>query len=202
MTQNPEKPFSPACERNRIPILNVLRPLFTGVESVLEIGSGTGQHAVFFAAQMPHLTWQTSDLPENHSAIRMWVEEAALANVRPPLVLDVDADAWPVDRVDAVFTANTVHIVSWSGVENMLAGVSRVLNADGLFCVYGPFSYEGRHTSESNARFDLSLRAQNPQSGIRDFVRVCEVAARNGLSLQDDQPMPANNRFLVFRKAG
>ena len=202
MTPNPDKPFSPACERNRIPIMNALRPLFAGVESVLEIGSGTGQHAVFLGEKMPQLTWQTTDLAENHSAIRMWLDDAALPNVEPPLVLDVDADAdtWPTDRVDAVFTANTVHIVSWPGVENMFAGVSRVLNSGGLFCVYGPFSYDGRHTSESNARFDLSLRAGDPRSGIREFERVCELAVRNGLSLQDDQSMPANNRLLVFRK--
>jgi cyclopropane fatty-acyl-phospholipid synthase-like methyltransferase len=197
-----DKPFSPACERNRLPILNVLRPLLAGAESVLEIGSGTGQHAVFFAAQMPHLIWQTSDLPENHRGIRMWLEEAALANVLPPLVLDVNADIWPVAHVDAVFTANTMHIVSWPSVEKMFAGVSGVVNADGLFCAYGPFSYDGRHTSESNARFDLSLRNQNPHSGIRDFARVCELAARNDLTLQDDHAMPANNRLLIFRKAG
>jgi len=201
MTQNPDKPFSPACERNRIPILNVLRPLFAEVDLVLEIGTGTGQHAVFFAEQMPHLIWQTTDLAENHSAIRMWVEEAALANVRPPLVLDVDADTWPTDLVDAVFTANTLHIVSSPSVEKTLAGVSRVLKAGGLFCAYGPFSYGGRHTSESNARFDLSLRARNPHSGIRDFMRVCELAADHDMSLQDDLAMPANNRLLVFRKA-
>ena len=202
MTPNPAKPFSPACERNRIPIMNLLRPLFAKVESVLEIGSGTGQHAVFIGAQMPHLTWQTSDLPENHLAMRMWLEEAALSNVLPPLVLDVDADAWPVERVDAVFTANTLHIVSWPSVENMFTGVARVLNAKGLFCAYGPFSYGGRHTSESNARFDLSLRGQNSHSGIRDCAQVCELAARNDLSLQHDHAMPANNRLLVFRKTG
>ena len=202
MTPNPGKPFSPASERNRMPIMNVLRPLFAEVKSVLEVGSGTGQHAVFFGAQMPHLTWQTSDLPENHPAIRMWLEDAASANVRPPLVLDVDSDEWPVERVDAVFTANTIHIVSWSSVEKLFAGVARVLNANGLFCAYGPFSYEGRHTSESNARFDLSLRGQNSRSGIRDFAQVCELAAGNDLSLQDDHAMPANNRLLAFRKDG
>ena len=200
MMANPAKPFSPASERNRIPIMKLLRPLFAGIESVLEIGSGTGQHAVFFGAQMPHLTWQTSDLPENHPAIRMWLEEAALPNVQPPLVLDVDADPWPVEQVDAVFTANTLHIVPWSSVENMFTGVARVLNAKGLFCAYGPFSYEGRHTSESNARFDLSLRGQNARSGIRDFAQVCELAEGNDLSLQDDYALPANNRLLVFRK--
>jgi len=200
MTPNPEKPFSPACERNRMPILNLLGPLFSEVRSVLEIGSGTGQHAVFFGAKMPHLTWQTSDLPEYHPAIHMWLEDAALTNVQAPLVLDVDSDEWPVERVDAVFTANTIHIASWSSVENMFAGVAGVLNANGLFCAYGPFSYEGRHTSESNARFDLSLRGRNPLSGIRDFAQVCELAAGNDLSLQDDHAMPANNRLLVFRK--
>jgi len=200
MTLNPGKPFSPACERNRSPIMNVLRPLLAETKSVLEIGSGTGQHAVFFGANMPHLTWQTSDLAENHSAIRMWVEEAALPNVLLPLVLDVEDDEWPAERVDAVFTANTLHIVSWSSVENMFAGVARVLNAMGLFCVYGPFSYDGRHTSESNARFDLSLHNQNPQSGIRAFEQIGELAARNDFSLLDDHTMPANNRLLVFRK--
>ena len=200
MTPNPGKPFSPASERNRIPIINLLRPVFAEIESVLEIGSGTGQHAVFFGAQMPHLTWQTSDLPENHPAIRMWVKEAALSNVLPPLVLDVGADQWPVEQVDAVFTANTLHIMSWSNVEKLFAGVGRALHTNGLFCAYGPFSYEGRHTSESNARFDLSLRSQNPLSGIRDFAMVCEVAAGNDLFLQDDHAMPANNRLLVFRK--
>ena len=202
MTPNQGKPFSPACERNRMPIMNVLRPLFAEVKSVLEIGSGTGQHAVFFGAQLPNLTWQTSDLAENHPAIRMWVEEAALSNVLPPLVLDVGAEQWLVEQVDAVFTANTLHIMSWSNVEKTFAGVARALHVKGLFCAYGPFSYEGRHTSESNARFDLSLRGQNPLSGIRDFAQVCELAADNDLSLQDDHAMPANNRLLVFRKNG
>jgi hypothetical protein len=200
MTPNPDKPFSPASERNRSPIVGLLRPLFAEVKSVLEIGSGTGQHAVFFGAQMPHLAWQTSDLAENHPAIRMWVEEAALSNVLPPLELNVGAEQWPVEQVDAVFTANTLHIMSWLNVEKLFAGVGRTLHANGLFCVYGPFSYEGRHTSESNVRFDLSLRGQNPLSGIRDFAQVCEVAAGNDLFLQDDHAMPANNRLLVFRK--
>jgi len=196
---NPCKPYSPAADRNRIPIVNLLQPLLSDAETVLEIGSGTGQHAVYFGACMPHLTWMTSDLPENHSAIRMWVEEAALPNVRPPFVLDVDDNEWPVERVDAVYTANTLHIASWSSVERMFAGVSRVIKGSGLFCAYGPFSYEGKHTSQSNARFDLSLRSGNPLSGIREIEKICELALRNKMSLQDDQAMPANNRLLVFR---
>ena len=202
MMVNPCKPFSPASERNRDPIAKLLQPLLAEAETVLEIGSGTGQHAVYFGARMPHLTWLTSDLPENHSAIRMWVEEAALPNVRPPFVLDVDGNEWPVVRADAAYTANTLHIVSWSSVEHMFAGVSRVIKATGLFCVYGPFIYDGEHTSQSNAQFDRSLRARDPQSGIRDFEKIGELAARNKLLLQDDCAMPANNRLLVFRYNG
>jgi len=167
---------------------------------VLEIGSGTGQHAVYFGRCMPHLTWQTSDLPEQHPGINQWIEDAALPNVLPPLVLDVDEDPWPVDSADAVFTANTLHIAAWPSVQNMFAGVSPLLVPGGMFCVYGPFSYHGQHTSESNMRFDLALRARGLQSGIRDFGDVCELAQRNDMKLLHDHAMPANNRLLVFRK--
>ncbi len=197
-----DKPFSPACERNREPIANVIVPLFAGIETVLEIGSGTGQHAVYFGKLMPHLMWHTSDLAHNHRGIRQWIEEAALPNVLPPLSLDVDDAVWPVSRVDAVFTANTLHIAAWSSVQNMFAGVSRLLDIDGMFCVYGPFRYDGVHTSESNARFDASLRLHDPRSGIRDLSEVRELARRNALRLERDQSMPANNRLLLFRKAG
>ncbi len=196
-----DKPFSAACERNREPIANVLVPLFAGIESVLEIGSGTGQHAVYFGARMPHLLWQTSDLPHNHQGIRQWLDEAELSNVLPPLSLDVDDVPWPVQRVNAVFTANTLHIAAWSSVQNMFAGVSRLLDEGGLFCVYGPFRYGERHTSESNARFDASLRLHNPLSGIREIGAVGELAQRNSLVLAADHAMPANNRLLVFGKA-
>lgn len=193
-----DKPFSPACERNRTPIANVLSPLFTSVTKVLEIGSGTGQHAVYFAAKMPHLVWQTSDLAQAHDGIRKWIEEAALTNVLGPLALDVNEPVWPVSNVDAVFTANTLHIVSWPGVQNMFAGVSRVLKEHGLFCVYGPFRYGGKHTAESNARFDLALRTHDERSGIRDFNDVRDLAQKNRLALLHDEDMPANNRLLVF----
>ncbi len=196
-----DKPFSAACERNREPIANVLVPLFAGIESVLEIGSGTGQHAVYFGARMPHLLWQTSDLPHNHQGIRQWLDEAELSNVLPPLSLDVDDVPWPVQGVNAVFTANTLHIAAWSSVQNMFAGVSRLLDEGGLFCVYGPFRYGERHTSESNARFDASLRLHNPLSGIREIGAVGELAQRNSLVLEADHAMPANNRLLVFGKA-
>ena len=196
-----DKPFSPACARNCEPIAKLLVFLLQRTETVLEIGSGTGQHAVYFGARLPHLVWQTSDLAENHEGIRQWIDEAALPNVRLPLVLDVNQATWPVERVDAVFTANTLHIADWSSVESMFRGVSRVLAGNGSFCVYGPFSYGARHTSESNARFDALLRKNNPQSGIREFDQVCELAEASELELQHDHAMPANNRLLVFVKA-
>ncbi|UCH46927.1 MAG: DUF938 domain-containing protein [Betaproteobacteria bacterium] len=195
-----DKPFSPACERNREPIADVIDPLFADIESVLEIGSGTGQHAVYFGARMLHLVWQTSDLPNNHHGIHQWLEEAALPNVLPPLSLDVDDESWPVQRFDAVFTANTLHIVSWPSVQNMFAGISRLLDEDGLFCVYGPFRYGARHTSESNARFDASLRSHDPHSGIREIGAVLELARGVSLAMTADHAMPANNRLLVFSK--
>ena len=195
-----DKPFSPACVRNSDPIARLIEPLFERIETVLEIGSGTGQHAVYFGARMPHLIWQTSDLPQCHHGIRQWINDAELSNVLPPLDLDVDRATWPVERVDAVFTANTLHIVSWPSVESMFNGVSRVLDAGGLFCVYGPFRYGERHTSESNARFDASLRAHNPHSGIRELGDVSELAQRDSLMLRNDYAMPANNRLLIFSK--
>lgn len=195
-----EKPWSEACERNRDPILDVLRLVLADAKSVLEIGSGTGQHAVHFAAALPHLVWQTADLPENHSGIRMWLDQAALPNLRPPLVLDLNRPQWPAGPVDAVFTANTLHIVSWDSVQRMFEGVARVLRPGGAFCAYGPFNYEGRFTSESNARFDAMLRQRDADSGIRNFEDVCAVASRNGLRFEADHPMPANNRTLVWRK--
>jgi cyclopropane fatty-acyl-phospholipid synthase-like methyltransferase len=197
-----DKPFSPACARNSEPIAQLLVPLLQEAGSVLEIGSGTGQHAVYFGARLPHLVWQTSDLQENHPGIRQWLAEAALPNVLPPLHLDVNQSEWPAERVGAAFTANTLHIVAWSSVQNMFSGVSRVLDEHGLFCVYGPFRYGARHTAESNARFDALLRTQNPSSGIRDFEEVRNLAQRNSMTLQEDHSMPANNRLLIFRKHG
>jgi len=194
------KPYSEACERNQAPILAVLKGSLQGARSVLEIGSGTGQHAVYFGAALPHLTWQTSDLPANHAGIRMWLEDCGLQNVLPPLVLDAGADRWPVDGVDAVFTANTLHIMSWPEVESLFAGIGRILHAGGRLCIYGPFNYDGAPTSESNARFDAMLRTRDPESGIRDFEEVRRLGSRNGLELQTDHPMPANNRLLVFAK--
>ncbi len=193
------KPFSEACEQNKQAILEIISPLFTDTTSVLEIGSGTGQHAVFFGEQMPHLTWQTSDVPEYHAGIRMWLAEAGLDNVLPPLNLDVDG-SWPQQCCNAVFSANTAHIMSWPQVEKMFACVGQVLEAGGLFCLYGPFNYNGQFSSDSNARFDHWLKQRDPLSGVRDFEAVNELAVQHGMSLLEDYAMPANNRTLVWKK--
>jgi hypothetical protein len=195
-----DKPYSAASERNREPILGVLREHFADRRRVLEIGSGTGQHAVHFAAALPHLEWQASDRRENLPGIRQWLDEAQLGNTPAPLELEV-AGAWPTGRYDAVFTANTLHIMSWPEVEAMFAGLAGVLEADATLVVYGPFNIDGRFTSDSNAAFDASLRLHAPHMGIRDRGTVVALAQAHGLRLAADVPMPANNRCLVFRSA-
>lgn len=194
------KPYSEACENNQAPILEILRRVFVGPGKILEIGSGTGQHAVYFARHLPHLIWQTSDLPEHHAGIRLWLDEAQLANVLPPIPLDVKEKSWPVPAVQGVFTANTLHIISWQEVEDLLHGVAQVLVSNGAFVVYGPFNYDGQFTAPSNARFDAWLKARDPASGVRDAEAVVAYAASQGLQLQADYEMPVNNRSLVFRK--
>lgn len=197
---NRVKPFSDACERNREPILAVLREAFARARQVLEIGSGTGQHAVYFARHLPHLVWQTSDLPEHHAGIDAWIADSGLTNVRPPLALDVCAAEWPVAAADAVFSANTLHIMDSDAVAAFFRGVSRLLGAEGVVAVYGPFNYGGRFTSESNARFDAMLRAQGGGSALRDFEAVDALARAGGLKLEREVAMPANNRTLVWRR--
>ena len=195
------KPFSESSAENCEPILDILREAFSQANNVLEIGSGTGQHAVHFAQHLPHLTWQASDLPENHAGIQAWLDEAALPNTRAPLALDVNQTPWQVAPMDGVFTANTLHIVSWPEVVSLLRGAGQVLQREGVLCIYGPFNYAGRFTSESNARFDVWLKTRDPNSGVRDFEAVCEVAAQHGLDIIHDHTMPVNNRTLVFRKS-
>jgi len=195
-----DKLFSESCVQNRAPILAVLREVFADRRRVLEIGSGTGQHAVYFAPELPHLLWQTPDVPAHHACIRAWLDEAALPNALPPLALDVNDTAWHSDRYDAVFSANTLHIMGWPEVERFFAGVGKVLEPDGVLTVYGPLNYNGRYTSESNARFDAWLKARDPASGVRDFETVDALARAQGLVLHRDIAMPANNRMLVWRK--
>jgi SAM-dependent methyltransferase len=191
------KPFSEACERNREPILAILKRVFADRKRVLEIGSGTGQHAAYFARELPHLIWQASDIAENLPGIRQWIEEAGAPNLPEPIVLDVDQE-FPCVEVDAVFSANTCHIMSWLQVERMFEGIGKIRSLR-TFCLYGPFNYGGKHTSESNARFDAMLRRNDPASGLRDFEKINALAEKAGLSLEEDNAMPANNRLLVWR---
>lgn len=198
--ERPDKPHSPACDRNRDPILHVLREHFAGARHVLEIGSGTGQHAVHFAADLPWLAWQASDRPEHLAGIQAWLDDAALANTPAALELDVTGE-WPDVAADAVFTANTLHIMDRAAVQAFFAGCGRLL-ADvpgGTVVAYGPFNYGGRHTSASNRDFDAWLKARDPRSGIRDFEWVNALAGAAGLQGVADVAMPANNRCLVWR---
>lgn len=194
------KAFSEACERNKEPILRVLRHELRQPGEVLEIGSGTGQHGAFFASHLPHLCWRPSDLDVHHASIIAWSQERPLPNIVPPLTLNVDHLPWPVTAVDAVFTANTAHIIGWLGVVNLFTGAGQVLRGGGALCLYGPLNYNGAYTSESNARFDQWLRRRDPASGIRDFEALDELARDAGLALAADHPMPANNRLVVWRK--
>ncbi|MEW8052546.1 MAG: DUF938 domain-containing protein [Candidatus Thiodiazotropha sp.] len=193
------KPYSEACDENKAPILQVLLRLFRDIRTVLEIGSGTGQHAVHFAAAMPYLTWQTSDIDENHPGIRAWLQEAALPNLRNPIGLDVGA-VWPAEEYDAIFSANTTHIMSWPEVQRMFEGIGQVLKRGGCFALYGPFNFQGGYTSESNRRFDQWLKSRDSLSGIRDFEALNELADLNHLVFSEDVEMPVNNRILVWRR--
>jgi cyclopropane fatty-acyl-phospholipid synthase-like methyltransferase len=192
--------WSDACERNKGPILRILTDAFARTRSVLEIGSGTGQHAVYFAANLPHLTWQPSDqgayLPGLHERIRM----EGPPNLRPVIELDVRKEPWSVGRFEAIFTANTLHIMSWSAVKDLFRGVGATLEAPGLLCIYGPFRYGGAYTSPSNAEFDLYLKQRYPDGGIRDFEAVDALAREQGLVPVADHAMPANNQTLLWRK--
>ena len=210
------KPFSPASERNRGPILAQLRGHFADRHHVLEIGSGTGQHAVHFAAAMPWLTWQCSDRAEYLPGIRRWLDEAALPNAPAAVELDVAVTPWAVPshaevrkpgeprtkptRFDAAFSANTLHIMSWREVEAFFAGLDGALAADAKLAVYGPFNYGGRFTSDSNAAFDASLKSRDAAMGIREFEAVDAQARAIGLRLVADEALPANNRLLVWHR--
>lgn len=197
-----QKPYAESCVENGPPILEVLRRLLPGSAHVLEIGSGTGQHAVMFAGALGSLSWQPSDRSEMHPGMLMWIEEAGLPSLLSPLALDVLEDAWPIEGFDAVFSANTAHIMPKSAVMAMFAGVAKLLPEGAPFLLYGPFMYNGRHTSESNARFDLWLKSVEPCRGVRDVTWLQEMAEPLGMRLDEDVAMPANNRILVWRKDG
>jgi SAM-dependent methyltransferase len=192
------RPYAESCEKNKEPILVVLKDIFAERKRVLEIASGTGQHAVYFGSGLPHLIWQPSELAQNLPGIQAWLDEAQLPNVLAPLALDVNDTRWPVAAVDAIFNANTVHIISWPEVERLFAHIARVIEPGGYVCLYGPYNYGGNFTSESNARFDAWLKARDPNSGVRDFEAVNRLAASHGLDLLHDIEMPSNNRILVW----
>ena len=199
-------PLSEACERNKGPILQVLTGTLAASRRVLEIGSGTGQHAVHFSANLPYLSWQPSDTGEYLQLLRRRLQQARPANLLDPVELDVRAHPWPVGAADTVFSANTLHIMDWQGVQEFFCGVGTVLARaatnpahPGTLCVYGPFRYAGRYTSDSNAAFDRFLQERDPASGLRDFDALQVLAQAQGLHLHADHAMPANNQLLVWR---
>jgi cyclopropane fatty-acyl-phospholipid synthase-like methyltransferase len=194
-------PLSEACERNKGPILAVLGAELAVSRSVLEIGSGTGQHAVHFARHLAHLSWQPTELGEQLGPLAERILVEGPPNLRPAIELDVRKHPWPAPGVDAVFSANTLHIMAWDAVGDFFRGVGAVLAAPGVLCVYGPFRYRGAYTSESNAQFDRYLHARDPASGIRDFEALARLADAQGLELAADHAMPANNQTLVWRRS-
>jgi SAM-dependent methyltransferase len=193
-------PFSAACERNKDPILEVLRVRFANRTQVLEIGSGTGQHAVYFAQELAHLTWHPTEQLAYLADLTERVKLEGPRNLRPPMLLDVRQAVWPVRGVDALFTANTLHIMSWTEVMALFNGIGTALAPGGVLCIYGPFRYSGRYTSDSNREFDQMLQERDPQSGLRDIDAVRPLADQYGLHLDADLDLPANNRLLVFTK--
>jgi len=192
---------APAAERNRGPILDVLRRVLPARGTVLEIASGTGQHVAHFAAALPDLTWQPSDRDDaGFASIVAWCADAGTANALPPIVLDVTHEPWPVATVDAILCANMIHIAPWEAALGLLRGAGRHLTDDGVLALYGPYKFAGAHTAPSNAAFDEDLRARDPRWGVRDLDEVTSVARENGLELEERVAMPANNLTVVFRR--
>jgi len=195
--------YAPATARNREPILQVLRKVLPARGHVLEISSGTGEHAVFFASGLPGLTWQPSDPdPAARASITAWAAAAALVNLRPALDIDARAPTWPVARADAVICINMLHIAPWEAALGLFAGAARILPTHGVLYFYGPFKRDGRHTAPSNAAFDESLRGRNPAWGVRDLGEVTAAVAEAGFAPPDIVPMPANNLSVIFRYLG
>ena len=190
-----EKPFSPSCERNKDPILSAIRPVLLNRTRVLEVGSGTGQHAVYFAGKMPWLNWQCSELKENLSGLEMWITEAELSNLPAPINLDIST-ASLIPEFDVIYTANTLHIMSLKKVTDFFKLIGESAGSVKQVLIYGPFNYAGEYTSASNAQFDTWLKNRDPDSGIRDYEWIIELASQNHLTLENDVEMPANNRLL------
>jgi SAM-dependent methyltransferase len=195
----PDALVAPAVARNRGPILAILRQMLPHQGTVLEIASGSGEHAIHFAADLPALMWQPSDVdPLALKSIAAYRAGAALPNILAPLEVNVQAPTWPITRADAVVCINMIHISPWSASEGLFRGAGRVLPPGGVLYLYGPFQEHGRHTAPSNEVFDASLRARNPEWGVRDLDEVSELALRNGLQMIERIAMPANNLSVVF----
>jgi SAM-dependent methyltransferase len=195
--------YRPHVVRNRDPILEVLRPVLPSHGMVLEVASGSGEHAAYFATQLPALVWQPSDPdPRALASIAAHRTAAEAPNLLAPLQLDVTAQHWPVERADAVICNNMIHISPWSASEGLMAGAARSLPAGGILYLYGPYKIDGRHTASSNEAFDVTLRAQNGAWGIRDLADVAALSQRHGLLLTETVEMPANNLSVIFRRAG
>ena len=197
--QHLSKPFSQACENNQEPIRLALDHYFQMGGHLLEIGSGTGQHAFYISNFYPKLIWQTSDVRANLSGIETWVREGNRDNLKSPIDFDINSAEWNKDKVDYIYSANTVHIMSWNEVVKLFALLPKCLVPSGYFFLYGPFNYNGKFTSESNQRFDLWLKEQAPHRGIRDFEALNKLAEDQGFMHVNDLEMPANNRLLIWK---
>jgi cyclopropane fatty-acyl-phospholipid synthase-like methyltransferase len=196
-----EPPFSQACENNKQVILEILERHLKDGDQVLELAGGTGQHCVHFATNLPNLHWQSSDIPSNVDNLNLRLADAKLANLPAAIAIDVNNSPWGSDRPSAIFSANSLHIMSADSVENFFKGIGEALQADGTLIVYGPFKYAGGFTSESNEGFDHWLKDRDPTSGLRDFEWVNDLATKANLTLIEDNAMPANNQLLVWKKS-
>jgi cyclopropane fatty-acyl-phospholipid synthase-like methyltransferase len=194
-----DRPYCEAAERNKVPVLEVLRSVFTKPGRVLEIGAGTGQHARHFAEHLPWLVWQPTERPEMLARTRAGTVDSGLPNLLPPVALDVSSEPWPVTGVRYIYSSNTAHIMGWTDVKRMFAQVASLLPADGVFCLYGPFNERGRFTSEGNARLDAWARSLDPEAGLRDLDALVELGSMVGLGLAERHKLPANNQLLVWR---
>lgn len=192
------KPFSPSADRNKEFILSTLRQELAADQLVLEIGSGTGQHACYFAAALPNVIWQPTELKQNIPGIDSWMDEQNLENILEPKALDVDVHPWPVTHANVCFTCNTFHIVGMPSVRSIFEGCNTVLRDGGKLCVYGPFAIDGQHTSAGNQQFDQQLRTSNPNSGVRDLSELDAIAQQLGFNAYRSITMPANNLFVVW----
>lgn len=196
------KPFSQACQNNAKPILDVLQRILVDTKTVLEIGSGTGQHAVYFGKHLSYLQWQTSDLLANHQGIGLWLDDAGLNNVLPPIEIDISNVEQDIEEYDAIFISNVLHIINSKQVEQLFTILAKAIEKKGYLIIYGPFNYEGQFTSDSNMRFDQWLKAADSKRGIRDFERVNKLAQDAGFIIKEDNSLPANNRLLIWQFEG